>query len=200
MTTILITAVLLNAALLAVYVFRPRPSWTDDDHYALVERYAESTSALTAMKAELDKLQEQLEFSEDVRYTLGTGNAKMAQRIEELERDASRGEDVRGVLVDWLDKEIDMRLAFGKRLTEVQRSLRIARHKEFKRWKKDVRKNGYATGLPSPRVIENGLRAQNINTLSLYRNLHRVHPGRGHDSKFHEFMFVSRRQGPFPLP
>jgi hypothetical protein len=130
---------LVSSTLTAILLWRNR-SWTDDDHYTLVERYAESTSALTAMKAELDKLQEQLEFSEDVRYTLGMNNAKMAQRIEDLEANKEASADLRLKMIEMLDKVINMRLALGKRLTEVQRSLRIARHKEFKRWKKLVSK------------------------------------------------------------
>ena len=115
-------------------------SWTDNDHYALVEKYSEAASALTAMKAELDKLQEQLEFSEDVRYTLGTNNAKLVKTLEEAMAEIERGEDVRALMVGMLDSEINMRIAFGRRLTEVQRSLRIARHKDLKRWKKLVTK------------------------------------------------------------
>ena len=123
-------------ALYLVFLLRPRNLRSDDDHYALVQKYSDAASALTATKAELDKLQEQLEFSEDVRYTLGMENAKLVKRIIELEIDVERGEETRFLMVGMLDNEINARIAFGNRLMGVQRSLRIARHKEFKRWKK----------------------------------------------------------------
>lgn len=113
-----------------------RRSWSDDDYYDLVEKYAESASALTAMKAELDKLQEQLEFSEDVRYTLGMKNAKLANEIEGLKSGAERGEEVRDMLVRSINDSLDLHLYSARLVARLQRSLRIARHKEFKRWKK----------------------------------------------------------------
>lgn len=132
-----------------VWILRQRRSWTDDDHYDLVQKYSEAASALTAMKAELDKLQERLEFSEDVRYALGMDNAKTAKALEEAMAEIERGEDVRALMVGILNNEINTRLAFGNRLAEVQRSLRIARHKEFKRWKKRAKRKYLDGSLPS---------------------------------------------------
>jgi len=119
-----------------VWILRQRRSWTDDDHYDLVQKYSEAASALTAMKAELDKLQERLEFSEDVRYALGMENANLAKEIEGLNRDVEKGEEARLFLMGQLNIVINDKWRLEDRLKVAERSLRIARHKEFKRWKK----------------------------------------------------------------
>lgn len=124
------------AALCLLLLFRPCNLWSNEDHYALVQKYSDAASALTAMKAELDKLQEQLEFSEDVRYTLGMENARLAKRISELEMDAERGGEAQFFLLGQLNIVIKDKWRLEDRLKVAERSLRIARHKEFKRWKK----------------------------------------------------------------
>lgn len=120
----------------AAWVTRDTRQWSDNDYYSLVQKYSDAGSALTSMKAGLDKIQEQLELSEDIRYALGMENARLAKEIEVLKSDIERGEEVRFLMTEMLDSEINLRIAFSNRLMDVQRSLRIARHKEFKRWKR----------------------------------------------------------------
>ena len=185
------------------------PSWTDDDHYALVERYAEATSALTAMKAELDKLQEQLEFSEDVRYTLGMNNAKLVKRIEDLEANEEASADLRLKMIEMLDKEINARIGFEIRLAEVQRSLRIARHKEWKRWKKRAKRQ-YLDGSPPMRHGEKLSREFNFFDWIFSDRIRRFLPYRDRDHAAEEISYGKKRlpeiiaklrtMDPFPLP
>jgi hypothetical protein len=184
-------------------------SWTDDDHYALVERYAESTSALTAMKAERDKLQEQLEFSEDVRYTLGVNNAKMAQRIEDLEANEEASADLRLKLIEMMDHEINMRLTFEVELAEARRSLRIARHKEFKRWKKRSKRQ-YLDGSPPMRHGEKLSREFNFFDWIFNDRIRRFLPYSDRDHAAEEISYGKKRlpeiiaklrtMDPYPLP
>jgi uncharacterized protein with von Willebrand factor type A (vWA) domain len=198
-----------------MFLWRSR-SWSDDDHYALVEKYAEATSALTAMKVELDKLQEQLEFSEDVRYTLGTNNAKLVQQIEvyeetigELKRDAEKGEEVRRLTVGMLGNEVDARIAFGNRLMDVQRSLRIARHKEFKRWKK-ARKKECAGSFPPLRHSDNLSKTILFFEWVMADRIRRFLPYKGRDHAAEEIAYGKERlretiaklrtMDPYPLP
>lgn len=119
-----------------VWVLRQRRSWSDNDYYDLAQKYSDAASALTSMKAELDKLQEQLEFSEDVRYTLGMENAKLVNEIEGLKRSVERGEEVRWSLVEAVTSASEAASDAIDRISILERSLRIARHKEFKAWKK----------------------------------------------------------------
>lgn len=121
--------------LITLLPYRSR-SWSDSDHYALVQKYSDAASQLTSMKVELESLREKLEFSEDVRCSLGMENAKLAEEIGNLKQDIERGEDVRLWLLDQLNMAINDKWRLEDRLKTAQRTLRIARHKEWKRWKK----------------------------------------------------------------
>lgn len=110
-----------------------------DEYIALSAKYADAASLLTSMRAKVDDLQERLDFSEDIRYGLGMDNARMAKRIEELEKDAERGQEVRWSLVEAVDSASEAASDAIDKAAILERSLRIARHKEFKRWKKGVR-------------------------------------------------------------
>lgn len=131
-------AAFMSSILTSLCLWRSR-QWTNSDYYALVQKYSDAASALTAMKAELDKLQEQLEFSEDVRYTLGMENAKLVKEIEGLNRDAEKAEETGFFLMGQLNIVINDKWRLEDRLKVAERYLRIARHKEFKRWKKGVK-------------------------------------------------------------
>lgn len=174
-------------------LFRPRNLWSDSDHYALAQKYSDAASALTAMKAELDKLQERLEFSEDVRYSLGMKNAKLANEIEGLNRDAERGEEARLFLLDQLNIVINDKWRLEDRLKTAQRSLRIARHKEFKRWKKHQRRN-----------VDNWWPHQNPapyhNSIRLKRDFASLHDPRYIKSSIRESINILRTLEPYPLP
>lgn len=131
-------AAAISSILTNLYLWRSR-QWTDNEYYALVQKYSDAAYALPSMKAELDKLQEQLEFSEDVRYTLRMENARLAKEIEGLKRDVERGEEARFFLMGQLNIVINDKWRLEDRLKVAERSLRIARHKEFKAWKKRMK-------------------------------------------------------------
>lgn len=111
----------------------------DSEYITLSAKYADAASLLTSMRAKVDDLQEKLDFSEDVRYGLGMDNARMAKKIEELENEAEKGRELRLKLIEMLCDSQHAKGAAEHRFEIAQRSLRIARHKEFKRWKKRVR-------------------------------------------------------------
>lgn len=139
----MITLAFLGVCMSGMYfIYRmERPNWSDSDYYALVQKYSDAASQLTSMKAELESLREKLELSEDVRMWLGIDNAKMAEEIEKLKQDIERGEEVRNILVGSYSGHVSLSLYYLARIAQLQRSLRIARHKEFKRWKKSQRRN-----------------------------------------------------------
>ena len=132
-------AAFVSSVLTSILWMRRTTSWSDSDYYALVQRYSDAASQLTSMKAEMESLREKLEFSEDVRYSLGIENAKLAEEIEKLKQDIERGEEVRDILVRSIGGYINLHLYTSRRVVQLERSLRIARHKEFKRWKKNMR-------------------------------------------------------------
>lgn len=192
-------AAAISSILTNLYLWRSR-QWTNNDYYALVQKYSEAASTLTSLKAELHLTQERLELSEDIRYTLGMENAKLAKRISELEMDIERGQEVRCLMAEMLGNEVDARIAFGNRLVDVQRSLRIARHKEFKRWKKMAKKTPYIVDYLPLRVIENMAKADHVNRMSLHRTLYRINRSTGDKTMFHAFRTVCQKEGPLPLP
>ena len=139
--TILISSFFASALACFYFLFVRRSH--DSEYITLSAKYADAASLLTSMRAKVDDLQEKLDFSEDIRYGLGMDNARMAKRIEELERDAKKADEVRIWLMDQLNMVINDKWRLEDALKTTQRSLRIARHKEFKRWKKR-KKMGFA--------------------------------------------------------
>jgi len=192
-----------------VWILRQRRSWTDDDHYDLVQKYSEAASALTAMKAELDKLQERLEFSEDVRYALGMENANLAKEIEGLNRDVEKGEEARLFLMGQLNIVINDKWRLEDRLKVAERSLRIARHKEFKRWKKRAKRQ-YLDGTPPASHGEKLSQEFNFFDWIFNDRIRRFLPYRDRDHASEEISYGKKRlpeiiaklrtMDPYPLP
>lgn len=109
-----------------------------DEYIELSAKYADAASLLTSMRAKIDDLTEKLDFSDDVRNMLGIENAKLAEEIKRLKVDIGRGEDARWALVEAITSASDAASIAIDKIAILERSLRIARHKEFKRWKKGV--------------------------------------------------------------
>lgn len=168
-------------------------SWSDADHYALVQKYYDAASQLTSMRAELESLREKLDLSEDVRYSLRVENAKLAGEIGRLKQDIERGEDVRDILVRSINGYINLHLYTSRRVVQLQRSLRIARHKEFKRWKKRHRRN-----------VDNWWPHQNPasyhNSISIRREFAALHDPVYVKSSIRESIAILRTLEPYPLP
>lgn len=140
MTTIALLIFVAVASSCLTAILR-RPS--DTEYIELVAKYADAASSLTSMRAKIDDLQEKLDFSDDVRNMLGIENAKLAEQIAvyeekigELKRDAERGEDARWALVEAITSASETASNAVDKIAILERSLCIARHKEFKQWKK----------------------------------------------------------------
>lgn len=154
--TILISSFFASALTCFYFLFVRRSH--DSEYITLSAKYADAASLLTSMRAKVDDLQEKLDFSEDVRYGLGMDNARMAKRIEELERDCRRGEEIRFMLVDQIHMEINNRIRAERRMESLERSLAIARHKEFKRWKKMKIRSPRYLDTVSPAMVHHWIR------------------------------------------
>ncbi len=149
--TILISSFFASALTCFYFLFVRRSH--DSEYITLSAKYADAASLLTSMRAKVDDLQEKLDFSEDVRYGLGMDNARMAKRIEELDGEIEKGRELRLKLIEMLFDSQHAKGAAEHRLETTQRSLRIARHKEFKRWKKTIKFQGeyvFDPNKPSP--------------------------------------------------
>lgn len=164
-----------------------------DEYITLSAKYADAASLLTSMRAKADDLQEKLDFSEDVRYGLGMDNARMAKRIEELEKDAERGQEVRWCLVEAVAIASEAASDAIDKVAILERSLRIARHKEFKRWKKAVRQRPRERGGLSPASLHYAIRTARFSYARTQRDWSAKERMRGYIDKI-------RTMEPYPLP
>ena len=180
-------------ALYLVFLLRPRNLWSDDDHYALVQKYSDAASALTATKAELDKLQEQLEFSEDVRYTLGMENAKLSTRIHDLESEGAASASAQLGLMRTIGNYSNIVSDAFHQNYCLQRSLRIARHKEFKRWKKMSKRRLSEYRDPTPAIYHYAIGTARRS----YANSRKDWSAK---DRMREYIEKLRTMDPYPLP
>ena len=141
--SLIIAAIGITYAITAHYCSKPY-----DEYFELTQKYAEAASLLTSMRSEIDSLREKLELSEDVRNVLGIQNAKLAEEIASLKRDADKASEVRFWLMGQLNTVVNDKWRLENALKSTQRSLRIARHKEFKRWKKARKREYIDSSLP----------------------------------------------------
>ena len=186
--SLIIAAIGITYAITAHYCSKPY-----DEYFELTQKYAEAASLLTSMRSEIDSLREKLELSEDVRNVLGIQNAKLAEEIASLKRDADKASEVRFWLMGQLNTVVNDKWRLENALKSTQRSLRIARHKEWKRWKKRRRfidQEWWPVNAP----------ASWHNSIRIRRDL--AHPSNMKSTKsvIREYISIIRTLEPYPLP
>lgn len=100
------------------------------DYSDLAGRYYESVKSQVEYYGEIIRIEDDAELAKDL----------LQNQIDELTRDIERYETLRDTLVGNIDSLANELHRANRQVITLERSLRVARHKEWKRWKKQARR------------------------------------------------------------
>lgn len=110
------------------------------DYSDLADRYYESVKSQVESSEAIRRIEDDAELAKDL----------LQKRIDELTRDIERYETLRDTLVGNIDSLANELHRANKQVITLERSLRVARHKEWKRWKKSEKRR-YLESVPQMR-------------------------------------------------